>query len=138
MTLQRRIAIAALLAGSMAAAAQQTQVQLQIQPANRTLTVSADDQVTADADVAILHVGFQTLPADAKEAYAAGAKTSNDIVNALKAAGIAESAIHSEGQQLQAEYDKPHKFILVAAVDGEDYARAGRGDSGCGRDRRRQ
>lgn len=113
MPFKNQLALIGLLAGCMAAAAQQTQVQLQIEPANRTLTVSADDQVSADADVAVLHVGFQTLPADAKEAYASGARTSNDIVNALKAAGIPESAIHSDGQQLQGVYDKPHKFILT-------------------------
>ena len=113
MHLKRAIAIVGLLAGCMAAAAQQTQVQLQIEPSNRTLAVSAQDEVSVDADVAILHVGFQTMPADAKGAYAAGAQTSNDIVNALKQAGIAESAIHSEWQQLQSVYDKPHKFILV-------------------------
>ena len=57
----------ALLAGSVAAAAQQTsQVQLKIEPTNRTLTVSAEDQVSVDSDLAILHVGFQTPPTDAK------------------------------------------------------------------------
>lgn len=104
------IAIAALLAASVVAGAQQA--QLKIDPTNRTLTVSAQDQVTVDPDVAILHVGFQTLPLDAKDAYAAGSKTSNDIVNALKQAGVQESAIHSEWQRLDAVYNKPHKFTL--------------------------
>lgn len=113
MRFQREVVIAGLLAACLSAAAQQTQVQLQIEPANRTLTVTAEDQVSMDADVAILHVGFQTLPADAKQAYADGAQTSNAIVNALKQAGIAESAIHSEYQQLQSVYNKPHKFILA-------------------------
>lgn len=113
MSFMRELAIVGLLAGGVAAGAQQTQVQLQIEPQNRTLTVTAQDEVSVDPDVAILHVGFQTLPADAKEAYAAGAKTSNDIVNALKQAGIAESAIHSQWQQLESVYGKPHKFMLV-------------------------
>ena len=83
------IAMIALLAGGMAAGAQQgSQVQLKIEPTNRTLTVSAENQVTVDPDVAILHVGFQTQPSDAKAAYAAGAETSNAIVGALKQAGI--------------------------------------------------
>lgn len=113
MSLKHEIALLGLFAGCIAAAAQQTQVQLRIEPANRTLAVSSEDQVSVDADLAILHVGFQTLPTDAKEAYADGAKTSNDIVNALKAAGIGESAIHSEYQQLESVYGKPHKFILA-------------------------
>ena len=75
--------------------------------------MSAEDRVTVDPDVAILHVGFQTLPMDAKDAYAAGAKTSNDIVNALKQAGIPERSIRSEWQRLDSVYNKPHKFTLA-------------------------
>ena len=107
------MATIALLAGSAAAAAQQTsQVQLKIEPTNRTLTVSAEDQVSVDSDLAILHVGFQTQPTDAKAAYAEGAQTSNAIVAALKQAGILETAIHSEWQRLDSAYGKPHKFTL--------------------------
>jgi uncharacterized protein len=114
MLVKQGIATIAVLAGCVAAAAQQTgQVQLKIEPANRTLTVSAEDRVTVDPDVAILHVGFQTLPTDAKAAYAAGAATSNAIVNALKQAGVPESSIHSEWQRLESVYGKPHKFTLA-------------------------
>jgi hypothetical protein len=108
------IAMIALLAGCVAARAQQTsQVQLRIEPTNRTLTVSAQDQVTVDPDVAILHIGFQTQPTDAKSAYAAGSETSNAIVMALKQAGIPETAIRSEWQRLDSVYGKPHKFTLA-------------------------
>ena len=108
------IATLALLAFCLPAAAQQTsQVQLKIEPANRTLTVTADDQVTVDPDVAILHIGFQTQPSDANSAYAAGAKTSNDIVAALKQSGISQDAIHSAWQRLDSAYGKPHKFTLA-------------------------
>lgn len=104
----------ALLAGCAAAGAQQaSQAQLTIAPTNRTLTVSATNQVTVDPDVAILHVGFQTQPSDAKAAYAAGAETSNAIIGALKQAGIAETSIHSEWQRLDSVYGKPHKFMLA-------------------------
>ena len=107
------IAIVALLGGWVAAGAQQTsQVQLKGEPANRTLAVSAEDRVTVDPDVAILHVGFQTLPTDAKSAYAAGAVTSNAIVAAIKQAGIPETSIRSEWQRLDSAYGKPHKFTL--------------------------
>ena len=114
MLVQYGIAMIALLAGCMAAGAQQSsQVQLKIEPTNRTLTVTAQDQVTVDPDVAILHVGFQTQPSDAKAAYAAGAETSNAIVGALKQAGIPESSIRSEWQRLDSAYQKPHKFMLA-------------------------
>ena len=102
------------LAGCLAAAAQQAnQAQLKIEPANRTLTVSAEDRVTVDPDVAVLHVGFQTPPSDAKAAYAAGAQTSNAIVAALKQAGIPETSIRGESQRLNSVYGKPHKFTLA-------------------------
>jgi uncharacterized protein len=113
MSVKQGIPMFALLAACVAAGAQQTsQVQLKIEPANRTLTVSAEDRVTVDPDVAILHIGFQTQPTDSKAAYAAGAKTSNDIVNALKQAGIPETSIRSEWQRLDSAYGKAHKFTL--------------------------
>jgi hypothetical protein len=97
------------------AAQQASQPQLKIDPANRTLTVTASDSVTAEPDVAILHIGFETAPASAKDAYASGAQISNAIVDALKQGGVPESAIHSESQYLQRDYSVPksHKFILA-------------------------
>jgi len=113
MFLKQAFAVATLLAGSAAANAQlANHVQLKIEPANRTLTVSAEERVTADPDFAVLNIGFSTTPMDAKSAYAAGAKTSNDIVSALKQAGIPETSIRSEKQQLNRVYDKPHRFTL--------------------------
>jgi hypothetical protein len=104
----------ALVAGCASAAAQQTsQVQLKIEAANRTLTVSAEGRVTADPEIAILHIGFETPFSDAKTAYAAGAKTSNDIVTALKQAGIPETSIRSESQHMRRDYKQAHKFSLV-------------------------
>lgn len=93
--------------------AQQTnQIELKLDPANRTLIVSADDRISVDPDVAILHIGFTTQPNDAKSTYSDGAKASNNIISAIKAAGIPESAIHSEGQRLTAVNAKQHKFQL--------------------------
>ncbi len=110
----QKIAAIALLGCAIPAAAQQTtQVQLKIESANRTLTVSAEGRVSVDPDLAILHIGFQTQPSDAKAAYAAGAKISNDIIGAIKQAGIPEAAIHSEWQRLDSVSGKPHKFTLV-------------------------
>jgi len=114
MFIKHSIAAFVILAGCAAAVAQQTsQVQLKIEAANRTLTVSAEGRVTADPEIAILHIGFETQAYDAKSAYAAGAKTSNVIVAALKQAGIPETSIRSESQRLERMYDKMHKFKLV-------------------------
>jgi uncharacterized protein YggE len=103
-----------LLAGSFTASAQQTsQAELKIESTNRTLTVNAEASVSVEPDVALLHIGFETQPADAKPAYAAGAKISNEIVAAIKQAGVPETSIRSQGQRLARVYGSPHKFILT-------------------------
>jgi len=113
MSIRSGFAMFALLAGSAAALAQQPgQPELKIDSTNRTLTVNAENTITVEPEVAILHVGFETLPTDAKSAYASGSTTSNAIIAALKQAGVAESAIRSEWQHLNSVYDKPHKFTL--------------------------
>jgi uncharacterized protein YggE len=106
--------VSALAVAFPAIAQQASQPQLKVDSSNRTLTVTASDSVTAEPDVAVLHIGFETQPADAKDAYAGGAQTSNAILDALKQAGVAESAIHSESQYLERDYSVPksHKYIL--------------------------
>ena len=94
--------------------AQQTnQPQLRIDSANRTLSVNAEEEVTVEPEIAVLHIGFDTQPGDAKSVYAEGTHTSNAIIDALKQAGIAEGAIRSESQHLDRDYTKPHKFKLI-------------------------
>jgi len=113
MNFKQVTAALALIIGCALAVAQSTnQIQLKIEPSNRTLTVVAEERVTADPELAILHIGYETQPMDAKAAYAAGAKISNDIVTALKQAGIPESSIRSERQNLQSIGGKTHKFKL--------------------------
>lgn len=89
------------------------QPELKIDPTNRTLTVSAEDDVSVEPEIAVLHVGFETQLGDAQSVYADGSRTSNAIVAALKQAGVPEGSIRSETQHLDRDYDKPHKFKLV-------------------------
>ena len=105
----------AFVCGTAAFAQSPGQVELKIEPSNRTLSVSAEAQVTADPDTAILHIGFETSPSDAQSAYAEGTRLSNAIIGAVKQAGVQESAIHSESQRLDRDYTVPksHKFKLV-------------------------
>lgn len=113
MKVARIVAASAALAGGVFAAAQQTsQIELKIEPSNRTLTVSADARVTVEPEIAVLHIGFATQPLEAKAAYAEGAKISNQVVGAIKQAGIEDSAIRSESQTLQPWEGKNHKFRL--------------------------
>jgi uncharacterized protein YggE len=114
MYVKQAIAAIVLSAGCVVARAQlANQVQLKIEPSNRTLTISAEERVTADPEIAILHIGFETQATDAKAAYAAGAKTSGEVVAALKQAGIPETSIRSETQHLDRASDKSRKFKLV-------------------------
>jgi uncharacterized protein YggE len=114
MHVKQAVAAFALVAGCVQAGAQQpSQVQLKIDSSNRSLSASAEERVTADAEIAVLHIGFETQLSDAKTAYALGAKTSNEIVAALKQAGLPDASIRSESQHLDRDYSKPHKFKLV-------------------------
>lgn len=101
------------LAPIFAGAQQNTQPQLKIDNSNRTLSVTATETVSVEPDLAILHIGFDTQPEDAKAAYADGSRASNTIVAAIKQAGIPETSIRSESQYLDRDYsNKQHKFVL--------------------------
>lgn len=106
--------IPALLLATIPAVAQQpTQPQLNVSSTNRTLTVTATDNVTVEPDLAILHIGFVTQPQDAKSAYAEGSRASNAIIAALKQAAVPESAIRSESQFLDRDWTtKLRKYTL--------------------------
>jgi uncharacterized protein len=112
----RILAVLFALAAAFPAIAQQaSQPQLKVDSSNRTLAVTASDDVSVEPDVAIVHIGFETPPASATDAYSQGSQISNAIIAALKQAGVAESAIHSESQFLQPDYSVPksHKFTLT-------------------------
>src|SRR5260370_3782158 len=114
MKMMRNVAAVLLSLAPLALAAQTgSQVELKVEPSNRTLTVSADGDVTVEPEIAILHIGFQTDLLDAKSAYADGSRRSNAIVSALKDAGIAERSIRMDKQHLDRDFTKPHKFKLV-------------------------
>jgi len=68
---------------------------------NRTIAVTASEKATIDADLAVVHVGFQLFGPDEPATYADGSKISNAIVDALKKAGVPDKAIESENQNLQ-------------------------------------
>src|ERR1700722_18114043 len=108
------LAASALLVASVSVSAQLPgQPQIKIDPATRFLTVSAEERVSVDPDLAIVHIGFESKVADAKSAYADGSRLSNAIVAALKQAGLPDAAIRSESQRLESIDPKNHKFKLV-------------------------
>ena len=114
MRFRQCLGIAAMISAGLAATAQQVnQPELKIDSSNRTLTVTADENISVEPEIAVLHIGFDTQLGDAKTVYADGARTSNAIVSALKQAGVPETSIRSESQYLDRDYTKPHKFKLT-------------------------
>ena len=73
---------------------------IQINEANRTLSVSASDHAEADAEVADLHVGYTVYGATLPATYKAASDTSNTIVQAMAAAGAKRTDIQSGSQSV--------------------------------------
>ncbi|HMG86111.1 MAG TPA: SIMPL domain-containing protein [Terracidiphilus sp.] len=70
-------------------------------PDKRTISVTGIGRVNADADLAIVRVGYKLYGADAKAVYANATETSSAVMNALTRSGIPKSAIESTSQILQ-------------------------------------
>jgi uncharacterized protein len=70
-------------------------------PDKRTISVTGTGIVTADADLAVVRVGYKLYGADAKTIYATATETSNAIMNALTHSGVPKNAIESTSQVLQ-------------------------------------
>jgi uncharacterized protein YggE len=91
----RRFLIGGLVcAGSMAVYAQ----QIAVNKDNRTIAITTSADATADADSAVVHVGYLAYGPDEQSTYANGSKVSNAIIQALTGAGVAKSGIESESQ----------------------------------------
>lgn len=73
---------------------------IQVDKNNRTIAVTASDKASAEADTAIVTVGFQIYAPDASSAYSKGSTLSNAILDALKKAGVADKVIESQDQKL--------------------------------------
>jgi uncharacterized protein YggE len=70
-------------------------------PEKRTISVGGTGHVTADADLAVVRVGYKVYGPDAKTVYGTAVDTSNAIMKALTGSGIPSSAIESSSQILQ-------------------------------------
>jgi uncharacterized protein YggE len=95
------------VAGMVGVAGAQT---IQVDKNNRTIAVTASDKASAEADTAIVTVGFQIYAPDAATAYSQGSTLSNAILDALKKSGVVDKAVESQDQKLNytefAENDK--------------------------------
>jgi uncharacterized protein YggE len=73
---------------------------IQVDKNNRTIAITATDKASAEADTAIVSVGFRIYAPDAPSAYAQGSQISNAVTAALKKAGIPDASIESQDQKL--------------------------------------
>lgn len=81
--------------GFLSVASAQT---IQVDKSNRTIAVTTSDSASANADAAVVHIGFKSYAPDADAAYKEGSKTSNAIAAALSTLGISKQNIESESQ----------------------------------------
>jgi uncharacterized protein len=115
----RSAVMIAVAAGFLHLAQAQT---IKVDKNNRTIAVTASDKATTDADLAVVHIGFQVFGPDEQTTYANGSKVSNAIIDAIKKAGAPEKSIESENQNLspnnyhdpkESEMDRARKqFVL--------------------------
>ena len=71
------------------------------QPTNvRSIAITATDRVMRPADVATVHIGYEIFGPEQSALYAQATKTSNAIIDALRAAGIPNDSIQSEQQSV--------------------------------------
>jgi len=96
MTLARRSILATLCLTVLPLAAQ----QIQVSKDNKTISVTATEEASALADTAVVSIGFNSFGGDQDGTYAAATKTSNAIVSAITASGVAKDAIQSQEQNL--------------------------------------
>jgi uncharacterized protein len=73
---------------------------IQVDKNNRTIAITATDKASAEADIAVVTVGYQIYAPDAPTAYSQGSQLSNAIMDALKKAGVSDKAIESQDQKL--------------------------------------
>lgn len=95
-----------LLLGTAAANAQ----QIQVNKDNRTIAITTSDTAKADAEIAQVHIGFNTYAADEKTAYAKASQISNAIIQSLKKSGVSEAAIQSNAQSISEPELNPQDF----------------------------
>lgn len=100
--------------------AQDTSPHLVIGKDARSISITATDQVTHDADFATVHIGYQLFGPDKDAAYAAGSRASSAIVDALHKAGVPDKEIESESQQIQ----PTQPYLLEKATAADKAARA--------------
>jgi uncharacterized protein YggE len=90
--MERKILVLVLLCCAWGAWAQEIQVNRQ----NKTIAVTADDSVTADAEVAVLAIGFHNYAANQEAAFHENVRAAGLIAKAMLDAKIPEANIETD------------------------------------------
>ncbi len=76
---------------------------IQVDRKNRTIAVTADDQVQADAEIASVQIGYHNYAQTKDAVYDENLRVSEKVVAAILAAGVPKHAIHTEKLSLGRE-----------------------------------
>ena len=91
------------------------------QPQNvRSIAITATDRVMRPADVATVHIGYEIFGPEQSALYAQAAKTSNAIIDALRAAGVANDSIESEQQSVGPT--EPYQLNQLTPAERDSHA----------------
>lgn len=91
------------------------------QPQNvRSIAITATDRVMRPADVATVHIGYQIFGPEQSALYTQAAKTSNAIIDALRAAGVANDSIESEQQSIGPT--EPYQLNQLTPAERDSHA----------------
>ncbi len=91
------------------------------QPRNvRSIAITATDRVIRPADVATVHIGYEIFGPEQAALYTQAAKTSNAIIDALRAAGVANDSIESEQQSVGPT--EPYQLNQLTPAERDSHA----------------
>lgn len=91
-------------------------------PNSALLSLSAEGQSRRTPDLALFNAGVVTQGRTAAEAFAANSRRMDEVIAALRRAGIAERDIQTSAISLQPRYSDPERDAMIAArTTGQPY-----------------
>jgi uncharacterized protein YggE len=110
--------IAVLVLGSVLSACGPSNITVQPQPPQRTITVTGTGKVTLTPDIAYISIGVNTQNASAKDAVAENNTQAQAVIAAIKGFGIAEKDIQTTNFSIypQQQYDSAGKQTGIIYV----------------------
>ena len=115
------VAGAALALPLAPAAAQAIQPDMAIAPGQSLLTVSGEGRSYKEPDMAVFTAGVTSQGRTAAEALASNARSMEQVIAALKRAGIAERDIQTSNLSINPVYRDPNREAAMAARAGQPY-----------------